>query len=270
MISAHTDVFCVIGNPVSHSLSPKMHNAALEAAGYDGVYLAFEVSEVSAAVEGIRAFGIRGVSVTIPHKVSIMSHLDDIDETAREIGAVNTIVNRGGILSGYNTDCSGAVSALLEKTQVEEKRVLIAGAGGAARAVGYGLSCRGAHVVFCNRTEAKARQLALDLHVSFCSLEDIEKETWDILVNTTSVGMTPKTEEMSFPETILRPGRVVMDIVYSPLETTLLKKAARAGCITVDGAAMFIQQGVCQLELWTGGKAPITVMEDTVRKALSE
>lgn len=269
MISPSTNVFCVIGKPVSHSLSPMMHNAAFKAADYDGVYLAFEVTDAAAAVAGIRAFGIRGASVTIPHKVSVMSHLDDIDETAQKIGAVNTIVNEKGKLKGFNTDCDGAMAALSEKTELREKHILIIGAGGAARAIGFGAAGKGAHVTFCNRTEEKAKRLALELQVSYCSMEDIRNEKWDILINTTSVGMTPKTENMPVPASMLQPGRVVMDIVYNPLETLLLKTAAQAGCITVDGAAMFIHQGVCQFERWTGRKAPVSVMEEKVRKALT-
>lgn len=270
MISPRTEIFCVIGKPVSHSMSPRMHNAAFESAGCDGVYIAFEVEDLGAAVEGIRALGIRGVSVTIPHKISVMPLLDEIDETARKIGAVNTIVNRGGILKGYNSDCSGAVAALLERTDVGGRRVLIVGAGGAARAIGYGLSEKGANIVFCNRTEEKARRLALELGGDFLSMGEIEKDDWDVIVNTTSVGMTPRTETMPIQEILFRSKPVVMDIVYNPLETMMLRKAAEAGCKTVDGAAMFIHQGACQFELWTGRKAPIRVMEETVRRALTE
>lgn len=269
MISPHTDVFCVIGKPVSHSLSPLMHNAAFDAAGYDGVYLAFEVADVASAVGGVRALGIKGASVTIPHKVSVMAHLDDIDETARRIGAVNTIVNNGGKLMGYNTDCHGAVAALEEKTEIRGKRLLIIGAGGASRAIGFGMAAAGAHVGLCNRSEEKARRLARELAASFFPLEDIEHEAWDILINTTSVGMMPKTDDMPLPESLLQPGRVVMDIVYNPLKTLLLEKAEEKGCITVDGAAMFIRQGVRQFELWTGLTAPLSVMEEAVRKALA-
>lgn len=268
MISASTEVFCVIGRPVSHSLSPGMHNAAFKASGFDGVYTAFEVADVSAAVKGIRALGIRGVSVTIPHKVSIIPLLDEIDPTAMKIGAVNTIVSDGGLLKGYNTDCQGAVAALMEKSEVREKRVLIVGAGGAARAIGFGLAGKRAHVTFCNRTEEKAKHLAGELGTAFCKMEEIGDGAWEIIINTTSVGMTPDTKHMPIPETLLRPGQCVMDIVYNPLETLLLKKAAQAGCVTVDGASMFIHQGAFQFELWTGRKAPIQVMQETVYKAL--
>lgn len=247
-----------------------MHNAAFEAAGYDGVYLAFEVADVSAAVEGIRALGIHGVSVTIPHKVTVMSLLDEIDETARKIGAVNTIVNQNGTLKGYNTDCAGAVAALMEKTEVNEKHVLIVGAGGAARAIGFGLSGKGAHVTLCNRTEEKGERLAREIQGSFCRLEDIGDRNWEIIVNATSVGMTPNTHDMPIPENLLRTGQVVMDIVYNPIETMLLKKASQTGCTIVDGAAMFIHQGATQFEFWTGRSAPVSVMAETVRKALAE
>lgn len=251
-------------------MGPRMHNAAIEATGYDGVYIAFEVEDARAALEAIRALGIRGVSITLPHKISVIPLLDEIDETARKISAVNTLVNRGGKLKGYNTDSDGAVAALMEKTQVAKKRVLIVGAGGAARAIGFGLIEKGAHVTFCNRTEEKAKRLAIELGGTLCSMEEIRKDDWDVIVNTTSVGMTPRTETMPIPESIFRPGQVVMDIVYNPLETMMLKKAAKAGCETVDGAAMFVHQGACQFELWTGRQAPIQVMEETVRRALTE
>jgi shikimate dehydrogenase len=247
-----------------------MHNAAFRASGFDGVYTAFEVADVPSAVKGIRALGIRGVSVTIPHKVSIMPLLDEIDPVAMEIGAVNTIVSEGGVLKGYNTDCHGAVAALMEKTEVIGKRALIIGAGGAARAIGFGLAGKKSHVTFCNRTEAKAQDLARELGTGFCKMDEIGDSAWEIIINTTSVGMTPDTGQMPVPEAILRPGQCVMDIVYNPLETRLLKNAARAGCLTVDGAAMFIHQGAIQFELWTGRKAPIEIMKETVLKALKE
>lgn len=269
MISSHTNTFCVIGDPVRHSLSPLMHNAAFKETGTDGVYLAFEVKDISAAIYGIRGLGILGVSVTIPHKVSVIPHLDEIDKTARQIGAVNTIVNDRGKLRGYNTDCFGASKALAEKTEVQGKRVLIVGAGGAARAIGFGIAEKGGIITISNRTEEKGRSLAHDLQASFCGLEDLESKDWDIIINATSVGMAPKIEGCPVPESILQPGRVVMDIVYNPQETLLLKKAAQRGCETVDGVSMFVYQGACQFELWTGRDAPVSAMEKTVRRALS-
>jgi shikimate dehydrogenase len=247
-----------------------MHNAAFKASGFDGVYTAFEVADLPSALKGIRALGIRGVSVTIPHKVSVIPLLDEVDPTAMKIGAVNTVVSDGGVLKGYNTDCQGAVAALMEKSEVPGKRVLIVGAGGAARAIGFGLTGKRARVTFCNRTEKKAERLAGELGAAFCRMEEIGDGEWEIIINTTSVGMTPHTKHMPIPETLLRPGQCVMDIVYNPLETLLLKKAAQAGCITVDGAAMFVHQGAFQFELWTGLKAPIQVMEETVHKALKK
>lgn len=268
MITAHTETFCVIGNPVSHSLSPIMHNAAFKKAGYDGVYIAFEVSDIAAAVRGIRGLGITGASITIPHKISVIPLLDDMDETAREIGAVNTIVNRDGELTGYNTDCLGAIKALEQKTNLSMKQVLIIGAGGAARAIGFGAVKAGGNVTISNRSEGKGRDLCHDLGGSFVAPADINSRNWDIIINTTSVGMTPNVRQMPVPEEILTPDCVVMDIVYNPLETMLLKTASQRGCITIDGAAMFVHQGACQFELWTGGEAPIFTMDETVRSAL--
>ncbi len=268
MISTRTNVYCVIGKPVSHSLSPIMHNAAFEKIGYDGVYLAFEVEDISAAVGGIRSLGIRGVSVTIPHKVSVMSYLDEIDTTALKIGAVNTIVNRHGKLKGYNTDFQGALKALAEKSDIHGKRVLVLGAGGAARAIGFGINMEGGRLTISNRSLERGERLAEDLQASFCAPDVIERNSWDIIINTTSVGMTPETDRMPVPETILTPGQVVMDIVYNPLETLLLKTARDKGCATVDGAAMFVYQGACQFELWTAQSAPVSVMGQAVRGVL--
>jgi shikimate dehydrogenase len=269
MITAGTDVYCVIGNPVAHSLSPVMHNAAFRETGIDGVYLAFEVHDIGNAVGSIRGLGIRGISVTIPHKVPVIPLLDELDPTAAEIGAVNTIVNRDGKLVGYNTDCIGAVKALEEKTTISGKRVLIIGAGGAARAVGFGLVRAGGRVGVCNRGEEKGRALADDLMASFVTSNDLPKQEWDIIINTTSVGMTPEIHQMPISEALFSAGCVVMDIVYNPVETQLLKTAQKNGCTTVDGVSMFVYQGASQFELWTEKKAPVSIMDKTVRDILS-
>lgn len=269
MITAATDVFCVIGNPVAQSLSPVMHNAALRETGVDGIYLAFEVQDIVDAVKGIRALGIRGISVTIPHKLSVMNLLDDLDPLADDIGAVNTIVNRDGKLVGYNTDCLGAVKALKEKTDIKGKEILLLGAGGAARAVGFGLVRAGCNVSVSNRGEERGRALAKDLKASFMTSDDLLQQEWDIIINATSVGMTPENRQMPVNEGLLRAGCVVMDIVYNPVDTLLLKTAKRKGCITIDGVSMFVYQGAGQFELWNEKAAPVSVMDKTVREILS-
>ncbi len=261
---ASTSLYGILGHPVAHSLSPAMHNAAFEALGLNAVYLAFDVTDLPGAINGVRALNIRGLSVTIPHKVAVMDLLDDIDAVAHRIGAVNTIVNRDGTLVGANTDWLGAVKALEEKTALGNKRVLVIGAGGSARAVCAGLVERGASVHIANRTKEKARGLADALGCTWSGLENIRDIEADILVNTTSVGMEPQVDSMPVPAEILKRVTLVMDIVYAPLETLLLKKAAESGCETVNGLRMLLLQAVAQFEMWTCMDAPLDVMEQVL------
>lgn len=267
-VSTRTSVFGVIGNPVAHSLSPIMHNAAFSEVGYDGVYAAFKVHDLEAALSGMKALGIKGLSVTIPHKVNVMALLDECDDLSKKIGAVNTIVEKNGKLWGTNTDCTGAVSALREKTDIPGKRVLILGAGGAARAIAWGISRENGHVIIANRTPEKGRALAEELNADCCPIPEAVETDWDILINTTSVGMSPQTERVPVSRDAIKPGRIVMDIVYNPIETMLLKMAKEKGCTTVDGVMMFVRQGAMQFELWTGQKAPVQIMEKVVRDAI--
>jgi shikimate dehydrogenase len=264
----NTKLFGVFGDPVAHSLSPAMHNRAFEALGYHGVYLPFHVKHIEPAVAAVRTLGIRGVSVTLPHKVSVMAHLDRLDPLAEQIGAVNTIVNTDGILMGYNTDCFGAVSALMQHTDIKGKTVAVIGAGGAARAIGWGVKDAGANVTVVNRSSEKGEQLAKDLSTAFIPLNKIEALAADIIVNTTPVGMHPHTADMPVPAGVFREGLVVMDIVYTPLKTAFLKKARQAGCTMIDGLSMFVLQGARQLELWTGLEAPVDVMQEAVIEQL--
>ena len=267
-IDSHTALYAVIGNPVRHSLSPKMHNRAFSHIGQNAVYLALPVADVAGAVSGIRAFGIRGVSVTIPHKVAIMGYLDEIDAQADRIGAINTVVNRDGILHGCNTDAWGAVKALTETTPIADKTVSIIGAGGAARAIGFGLISEGARVKILNRTREKGETLARVLGAEFQPLTPTLRLDCHALINTTPVGMTPNTGRSPVSPKALTKEMVVMDIVYNPLKTKLLQDAEAAGCRTIDGTAMFVYQGVMQFELWTGKKAPVELMRQTVLEAL--
>ncbi|MFP4257160.1 MAG: shikimate dehydrogenase [Desulfobacterales bacterium] len=263
-ISAKTPVYCVIGHPVGHSLSPLMQNRAFAASGCSGIYVAFDSKDPRGAADSIRALGISGASVTIPHKVDIMARLDEIDDNARQIGAVNTIVNRDGKLSGFNTDGIGAVRAMEEHGPASGKKALIIGAGGAARAVCHGLMQKSASVCIANRTHEKALRLAGDLKAQAIPMEEISQNTFDILINTTSVGMHPDTDAMPVPESVLRPGMCVMDIIYNPLFTKLLKRAESLGCRIIDGAGMFVYQGAAQFSLWTGKHAPVKQMRQAV------
>jgi shikimate dehydrogenase len=253
-------LFAVFGNPVVHSLSPVMHNAAFTAVGFNGVYAAIRVKDIRPAAAGMRSLGLRGASVTLPHKETVMACLDYIDPTARRIKAVNTIVNEDGTLKGFNTDCAGALQALAEKTPVAGRQVAVIGAGGAARAVAYGVLSNGGKVCLFNRSREKGEALASELGADFRLLADFAAERTEILVNTTPVGMTPQVEQSPVPREQLRPGMVVMDIVYHPLKTRLLCEAEAAGCVTVDGLSMFVHQGARQFELWTGLSAPVDIM----------
>ena len=261
-ISGETRIYGIMGNPVSHSLSPSMHNAAFGVCGLNNVYVAFNVEDVSRAMDGFRALGVGGVSVTIPHKQAVIPHLDDIDPVAQKIGAINTLLIDGKHIHGYNTDWIGANRALDMIADISGSTVLMLGAGGAARAIGFGLKEKRATVIIANRTPEKAQALARDLDSECCPLEDISDLKVDMLVNTTSVGMTPKIEETLVPEAMLENIPAVMDIVYTPVETRLLREAKRAGCKTVDGRYMLLHQGVAQFELWTGHEAPVEVMKE--------
>lgn len=267
--SALPPIYAVFGDPVSHSLSPVMHNSALAQAGLDGLYLAFRVKDIAAAVSGVRGLGIRGVSITIPHKVGVMEYLDQVDALAGEIGAVNTIVNRQGTLCGYNSDCAGAVKALREKTGIRGKAVAVIGAGGAARAVGFGVRQEGGRLIIINRSKEKGESLAADLDCEFKPLSDVRRLPYNIVINATSAGMTPHDTDTPLRDALLEDGMVVMDLVYNPLKTRLLREAENRGCTTIDGVSMFVHQGAVQFELWTGRKAPVEVMRRVVLEELA-
>lgn len=268
MIDADTSLFCLIGNPVTHSLSPTMHNQAFAAMDYNGVYLAFRVLDPGSAIKGIKALNIKGVSVTVPHKIAVMEYLDDIEETAARIGAVNTIVHDKGKLIGHNTDWLGALEALRTRTSIEGKSIALIGAGGAARAIGFGLKSAGGRLTILNRTRTTGERLAAELHVNFLPLEACQPNRYDVLINTTPVGMHPDTAETPIANKELSPEMVAMDIVYNPLETRFLKEAAARGCPTINGVDMFVFQGAQQFELWTGQKAPVGIMRQAVLRAL--
>ena len=270
MINSNTSFFGLIGNPVAHSLSPVMHNQAFAATGYNGVYLAFRVTDPGTAIKGIAALNFKGVSVTLPHKVAVMEYLDAVDETAARIGAVNTIVNNQGRLIGYNTDGAGALEALRTRTSIKDKSVALIGAGGAARAIGFGLVAAGGRVTILNRTRVSGERLAADLQAQFLPLDKWAPNHYEILINTTPVGMHPETDATPIPKADLSKDMVVMDIVYNPLETRLLKEAAAGGCRIINGVDMFVSQGAQQFELWTGKKAPAEVMRKAVLEALKD
>jgi shikimate dehydrogenase len=268
-IDAATTLFAVFGDPVAHSLSPAMHNAAFMALGINSVYLAFGSPEIGPCTAAMRALGIRGASVTIPHKVAIMPLLDEIDAAARRIGAVNTVVNRGGRLLGANTDAEGALRALRNHTQIAGRTAVVVGAGGAARAVAFGLRDAGGRVTIVNRSIARGKDLARSVGADFRPLAQVTDLSCEILVNATPIGMARFGDALPIPAALLQPGMVVMDIVYTPLKTPLLAAAAARGCRTIPGTAMFVLQGARQFELWTGRPAPTEVMTAAVHTALA-
>lgn len=266
MIDQHTQLYGVVGKPIGHSLSPVMHNAAFLETGINAVYLALETSDIGDAVKGIKVLGIKGLSVTIPYKSDVIPLLDEVDDMALMIGAVNTIVNQDGLLKGYNTDATGALKALEDKVEISGKRCLIIGAGGAARAIGYILKEKGLDVIVANRSIERGESLCRDIGCEFIPLTGLEYQNADILINTTPVGMTPDTELCPVSEKLLNKGTAVMDIIYNPIETRLLKMAKSMDCVTINGLGMFIHQGAEQFRLWTGLEAPISVMKKAVEK----
>jgi shikimate dehydrogenase len=284
-ISGKTKVCALIGDPVEHSMSPTMHNAAFQQMGMDYIYLAFrvEAGELGKAIEGTRALNIRGLNVTIPHKVAVMQFLDKLDPLAEKIGAVNTIVNDEGILTGYNTDASGFLQPLLERgIQPSRKRVIVLGAGGASRAISFMLADSGAELAILNRREELnwAKELAERISQAFSrevpalelnddNLARALNET-DILVNATSVGMSPRSDETPVSPDLLRPELVVYDIVYNPLQTRLLKEAEAVGANTIGGIEMLVWQGVLAFEKWTDHKPPIDLMKEKAINLLTQ
>lgn len=260
MITSATSLYCVLGSPVAHSKSPVIHNAAFSVHGIDAVYLAFEPPNAAAAVQAVRTLGIKGASVTIPFKEEILPLLDEVHPDAQSIGAVNTLVLNNGKLSGYNTDWQAAVAPLLPHG-ITGKTVCIAGAGGAARAVAYGIIQNGGRLIITNRSRNRGEGLATTFNAAFVPLEEAASIQADVIINTTSLGMVPNDQVLSFPEAAITPGMIVMDVVYTPLDTLLLKTAEKKGCITIDGAAMFVAQAAAQFELWTGTRPDITAMK---------
>jgi shikimate dehydrogenase len=266
-ITAKTKICMVIGDPVEHSLSPRLHNAGYVALHLDDhyVYVAchVKVENIENFVRGIRAMNIRGVSCTMPHKLAVMPYLDEIDEVAKKIGAVNTIVNEEGKLTGYNTDWLGVVTPLEKLTTLTNKTVALLGAGGAARAAAYAVTNKGAKLTIYNRTLNKAQELAKEFYADAYSLEEIENiASADIIINTTSVGFEENNRTV-LPKKHIKDKHIVFDIVYGK-KTQLLRDAEEKGAKIILGNEMFFHQGFPQFKLYTGHDAP----QEAMRKAL--
>ncbi len=282
-ISPQTRVCAVIGNPVAHSMSPAIHNRAFAELGLDYVYVAFRVEDIRAAMQGMRALdNFRGMSVTIPHKVSIIKHLDEVAAVDRSIGSVNTVVNDGGRLIGHGTDGPGALKALVDaRVKVARRNVTILGSGGAARAIAFTLAAKAppTSLTLLGVIEPELKALARDLvkhteaNASWALMNPATLEARlaesHVVIHCTPVGMHPKSQASVVPKAWLHRELAVMDIVYNPLKTKLITDAEDRGLTTVSGVEMFVNQAVLQFELWTGKKAPRDAMRAVVLERLA-
>jgi 3-dehydroquinate dehydratase / shikimate dehydrogenase len=267
-LDRRTRVYGVIGDPIGHSLSPLMHNMGFQARRMNTVYLPFLVRDLRDFLGAIGPLGIAGFSVTLPHKQRMLRYLDDCDPLARAIGAVNTVVVRGsGRLYGYNTDYVGVLRALERRVHLRGSRVLIYGAGGAARAVAFALAEGGAVVSICARRFTPARTLARAVGGQALRRSHLRREFFDAIVNATPVGMHPRAGQSPLRAEELN-CRLVMDLIYRPRKTRLLELAKRRGIETISGVEMFVAQGTAQWEIWTGLRAPVAAMRRAVLDAL--
>ena len=272
-----SELFAVIGHPVAHSLSPLMMNAVFTGLDIPAVYVALDVDSLEKDLETLAAVGFRGLSVTIPHKEAALRQASKVDETASLIGAVNTLRVGDGGWEGRNTDWIGAVEALKCETTLASRKALVIGAGGAARAVVYGLSREGASVTVTNRTRERGEALAESLGCDFAPLESLserlEQAKYEIIVQCTSVGLSGREPILPVPDSLLQPGMVAMDIVYRPTWTPFLHRAFQRGCRVVKGYEMLLHQGIAQLEWWIEHKLPraegVQIMRNALEKALS-
>jgi len=265
-LTRRTQVYGVIGHPIGHSLSPLMHNAAFAARRSDAILLPFHVRDLHDFLASVDPLGIAGFSVTLPHKESILPHLDECDSLAADVGAVNTVAVRSGRLYGYNTDYVGVLKSIERRVPLASSRVLLFGAGGAARAAAFALARAGAAVVVCARRPARAQALARAVGGEVIDRGALRRESFDAIVNCTPVGMYPgggsplKASELNC--------HVVMDLIYRPQKTDLLRLAARRGIATISGVEMFLLQGAAQFEIWTGRRAPAAAMRRALLGAL--
>lgn len=286
-VTGKTKVIGIFGFPIEHSLSPVMHNRAFDFLGLDYSYVPFLIAgeKLEQAVEGIRAMNLVGVNVTIPHKSAVIPFLDEVSPEAKALGAVNVIVNHDGFLKGYNTDGPGFYKSMVDEagTKAKGKKVVILGAGGAARGVAFELASQGAaSITVLNRNLQKAADLVEDLRNTYpdCLTESLDSgedvlgrviPSADILINSTPVGMYPHHNEPSpVNSELIRPGLVVCDFIYNPLETVLLKEARERGAITLSGLGMLLYQGVLAFKLWTGQDAPVEVMREALLQQMDK
>lgn len=251
------------------NLGAVMHNAAYQYLKANIVYIPFTVSDCKNAISGVRALNFIGSTVSMPYKQEVINYLDKIDEVAREIGAVNCILNENGNLTGYNSDWVGAMEAIKERTELNEKTVVLIGGGGAARAIAYGLKKNKAKTIIFNRTAKKAKEIAEKFNIEFGGdLEKVKKVAdYDILINATSIGFYPDTNSV-LDASSLKENKIVLDVVMKPLETTFQKIAKQKNCLVIPGYRMLIYQALFQVEMFTGKKAPFKIMEKALLEVL--
>ena len=275
--SGKTKIFCLVGYPVEHSMSPTMWNPALQDLGLDYVYVAFNVhpDHLEKAVQGIRVLDIKGINVTIPHKETIIKYLDEIDPIAEKMAAVNTIKNDEGLLKGTNTDAGGAKKSLIDSgCEISGKNVLMVGSGGVTRAISFILAEDVGRMVLTDIVEDKAKKLAAEVKektganvegkVSNENMLKQEIEKTDILINCTPIGMYPKINMTPVPKSLLHSELFVFDVIYNPLKTQLMKDATEIGCRTLGGLDTLVNQGVLAFEWWTGKSPNSTLMKNKI------
>lgn len=271
MITGKTKVIGIFGDPIEHTLSPLMHNAAFKELGLDYCYVPFLVKseKLKEAVEAIRALNIKGVNITVPHKENVINYLDELSEEAKCIGAVNTILNENAKLKGFNTDAYGFVKSLQEENiMIRDKHILLLGAGGAAKAVAYGVLKEGANVSIFNRTTSKAYKLR-DSFNSIGKIEVIEKINkkntgkFQLVIHATSLGLK-KEDPLPINPDFLYKGQIYIDLIYP--ETPLMKEAEKRGCKVIGGLGMLLWQAVKAFEIWTSQPAPVEVMKKFLKK----
>lgn len=274
-INGFTKVYCLIGDPVEHSLSPLIYNTVFREYRLNCVYVAFKVKrgELKEAIRGLRALGIAGANITMPHKIEVIRYLDKIDEISNLIGCVNVVINDKGYLKGSNTDSIGILKTLEKFTDVNGKKVVVLGAGGAGRAAVIALLKKVSKIFILNRTEKKAiefagklRGMGFDVVGLGLTVKNLKKalKNADILINATPIGMSPNDAEIPVPKKLLTPRLVILDLVYAPLITRFLKEAKEKGCITIDGLWVLIFQAIENLKLWF----KITVPSEWLREMI--
>ncbi|MHA2429519.1 MAG: shikimate dehydrogenase [Promethearchaeota archaeon] len=274
LVTARTKILCVIGHPIEHSMSPIMHNAAIQDLGLDYLYMAFDVppNKLKEAIKGLKTLNIKGINVTLPHKENAIEFIDKVDEIAQKIGAINTIKNEDGFLIGRNTDAEGAKKALLDAGfEIDGKKVVLIGAGGAAKAISYSLASNTDKITIINRSEDRAKILVsemkskMDLNIESKKYSEIilkeEISNADILINATPVGMFPTIGISPVSKKILHSDLFVFDLIYNPLETQLIRDSKEIGCQTLSGLDMLVNQGALAFGWWTNRKPNLDLMK---------